>query len=288
MILQEQFLLADGKSIPKLGLGTWEIADEAVADVVKSAIELGYRHIDTAQAYGNERGVGEGIRKSGVPREALFITTKVEAEIKNYDDALASIKHSLKIMELDYLDLILIHSPQPWADFRTNKTYFEENLAVWRALEEAQNEGLVRSIGVSNFKVSDLEHLIAHSKSKPVINQFLAHITNTPHDVIDYCQSNDILIEAYSPIAHGQILNHPDIQTIAEKYNVSVPQLCIKYCLALGLLPLPKSSNPAHIEANAQLDFNLSPEDLEQLKKMDTIANYGDAEVFKVFSEGTK
>lgn len=288
MILKENYTLEDGRSIPKLGLGTWEIDDSLVADVVEKAINLGYRHIDTAQAYGNERGVGEGIKNSPIARENLFITTKVEADIKNYQEALASIKHSLNTMKLDYLDLVLIHSPQPWDDFRTNKTYFEENLDVWHALEKAQKDGLVRSIGVSNFQVKDLDYLLEHAQTKPVINQFLVHISNTPNEIIDYCKRHDILVEAYSPIAHGQIIQHPEIKEIADKYGVSVPQLSIKYCLELGLLPLPKSGNPKHIVENATLDFTISKEDLKQLQTIEQIKDYGEAEIYKVFSQGTK
>lgn len=288
MILQENYQLVNGLAIPKLGLGTWEIDDDKVNKVVEAAIEIGYRHIDTAQAYGNERGVGEGIKNSLIAREKLFVTTKVEAEIKNYDDAFTSIKQSLKRMKLDYLDLILIHSPQPWDDFRTDKNYDKENLEVWRALEQAQIDGLVRSIGVSNFKIADLDNLLTHAKIKPVVNQFLAHISNTPTDIITYCKEQDILVEAYSPIAHGQILQHPEIKKMAEKYDVSVPQLSIKYCLELGLLPLPKSGNPKHITENAMLDFNIEKKDLDELKRIGEITDYGDANVYKVFSQGTK
>ncbi|MGO2083242.1 aldo/keto reductase [Vagococcus sp.] len=288
MILQENYQLANGLTIPKLGLGTWEIDDDKVNKVVEAAIEIGYRHIDTAQAYGNERGVGEGIKNSLIAREKLFVTTKVEAEIKNYDDAFTSIKQSLKRMKLNYLDLILIHSPQPWDDFRTDKNYDKENLEVWRALEQAQIDGLVRSIGVSNFKIADLDNLLTHAKIKPVVNQFLAHISNTPTDIITYCKEQDILVEAYSPIAHGQILQHPEIKKMAEKYDVSVPQLSIKYCLELGLLPLPKSGNPKHITENAMLDFNIEKKDLDELKRIGEITDYGDANVYKVFSQGTK
>lgn len=288
MILQENYQLVNGLAIPKLGLGTWEIDDDKVNKVVEAAIEIGYRHIDTAQAYGNERGVGEGIKNSLIAREKLFVTTKVEAEIKNYDDAFTSIKQSLKRMKLNYLDLILIHSPQPWNDFRTDKNYDKENLEVWRALEQAQIDGLVRSIGISNFKIADLDNLLTHAKIKPVVNQFLAHISNTPTDIITYCKEQDILVEAYSPIAHGQILQHPEIKKMAEKYDVSVPQLSIKYCLELGLLPLPKSGNPKHITENAILDFNIEKKDLDELKRIDEITDYGDANVYKVFSQGTK
>ena len=143
--------LSNGKKIPVLGLGTWFIDDDKVAAAVVSAVKIGYRHIDTAQAYGNERGVGVGINTCGVPRDELFITSKVAAEAKTYDAAAKSIDETLEKMELDYIDLMLIHSPQPWAEWRNSKRYFEENIQVWKALEDAYAAGKIKAIGVSNF-----------------------------------------------------------------------------------------------------------------------------------------
>ena len=165
-ILEETFTLTGGAEIPRLWLGTWFIDDDKAADAVRSAIEIGYRHIDTAQAYGNERGVGEGVRTSGVAREELFVSTKIAAEVKDYESAVAAIQESLETMGLDHIDLMLIHAPQPWAEFRTGD-YAEENREVWRALEEAHRAGTVRTIGVSNFLRSDLEDLLEHTEVFP-------------------------------------------------------------------------------------------------------------------------
>lgn len=160
MVLNEKYKLNNGIEIPKLGLGTWMIPDNEVDSAVKSAVKLGYRLIDTAQAYGNESGVGSGIRSCGVSRDEMFVTSKVAAENKTYDSALSSIDESLKKTGLDYLDLMIIHSPQPWAEFRAEKRYFEENKEVWRALEDVCKAGKVKSIGVSNFLADDLQNIL--------------------------------------------------------------------------------------------------------------------------------
>ncbi len=284
MILNESYTLPKGVEIPKLGLGTWFIGDDEVVKAVKDAVEMGYRHIDTAQAYQNERGVGEGVKNCGVPREDLFITTKLAAEIKSYNEAVKAIDGSLKIMGLNYLDLMIIHSPQPWMEYGDDEDRcFEGNKEAWRALEDAYKAGKIKSIGVSNFLKEDLENILESCTVKPMVNQVLAHITNTPSELIAYCESKEILVEAYSPVAHGELMKNQEVLKMAEKYGVSIPQLGIRYCLELGLLPLPKTANPAHMKNNADLDFSISAEDLEVLKGMKKIENYGDASMFPVY-----
>lgn len=223
-ILDETYTLSNGVEIPKLGLGTGFIDDDKAAEAVRAAIEVGYRNIDTAQAYGNERGVGEGVRASGVDRGDLFVSTKLAAEVKDYDGAGASIEGSLETMGLDYVDLMLIHSPQPWADFRGGD-YSEGNREAWRALEDAHKAGKVRSIGVSNFLEADLENILGSCTVVPHVNQLLVHAGNTPSELLDYCADKGILVEAYSPIAHGEILDNEQVQEMAARYGVSVPQL---------------------------------------------------------------
>lgn len=275
--------LSNGVKIPALGLGTWFIDDDKADKVVISAVETGYRHIDTAQAYGNERGVGVGIKTCGVPREELFITSKVAAEAKTYDAAAKSIDETLNKMGLCYIDLMLIHSPQPWAEWHNDKRYFEENKQVWKALEDAYVAGKIKAIGVSNFLIDDLENLLAHCEIKPMVNQLLIHIGNTPTALIEYCKEQNIVVEAYSPIAHGEALKNETIVAMAQKYGVSVPQLCIKYVLNLGTVALPKTSNPTHMQDNAKLSFEISSEDMETLKSLD-FKDYGEYSYFPVFS----
>lgn len=282
--MDTKLTLSNGVQIPKLGLGTWFIDDSKAAEAVKAAVQLGYRHFDTAQAYGNERGVGEGIRTCGIPREELFVVSKVAAEHKTYKEAKKGIDETLAKMGLDYLDMMIIHSPQPWVKVnQCDDRYVEGNHAAWRALEDAYKEGKLRAIGVSNFQIGDLNSLMEACEIKPMVNQILLHISNTPLDLVDFCQKNGIVVEAYSPIAHGVILNQPELQTMAAKYGVSVPQLCIRYTLQLGAVSLPKTANPAHMETNAAVNFEIGAEDMETLKHFKHIESYGESGGFPVY-----
>ena len=287
MILNETYTLTGGTEIPRLGLGTWCILDDAAADAVRAAIGLGYRLIDTAQAYGNERGVGEGVRSCGVAREQLFIASKVAAELKDYDSAAASIDGTLELMGLDYLDQMIIHSPQPWAEFRGERRYFAENKEVWRALEDAQKAGKVRVIGVSNFRRDDLENLLSDCRVRPQVNQVLMHIAGTDTALLDYCREQGIRAEAYSPIAHGEALKNPAVSDMAERYGVSPAALCIRYVLQLGAVALPKTANPEHMKSNAQVDFVISDDDMRTLIGLDRMKDYGEFTAFPVFSGKT-
>ncbi len=276
--------LNNGVKIPQLGLGTWFIEDAKVADAVKEAVKLGYRHIDTAQAYGNERGVGEGVRNCGVKREELFVVSKVAAEHKTYEAAMTGINETLEKMGLDYLDMMIIHSPQPWVEVnQSDDRYVEGNREAWRALEDAYKAGKLKAIGVSNFKQEDIESLLETATVKPMVNQILLHISNTPIELVEYCQKNGIAVEAYSPIAHGEILNQPEIKAIADKYGVTVPQLCIRYTLQLGAISLPKTANPEHMKSNSEVNFEISAEDMEVLKKFKKIEDYGESSGFPVY-----
>lgn len=276
-------ILSNGVKLPTLGLGTWFIDDSKADSTVISAVEIGYRHIDTAQAYGNEKGVGIGIRNCGISREELFVTSKVAAEAKTYDAAANSINESLKKMGLQYIDLMLIHSPQPWDKWRGDKRYFDENIQVWKALEDAYTAGKVKAIGVSNFLIDDLQNLLNNCNIKPMVNQLLIHIGNTPASLIEFCQKQNIVVEAYSPIAHGEALKNKTIATVAQKYAVSVPQLCIKYVLNLGMVALPKTANAKHMQNNANLNFEITNEDMETLKALN-FKDYGEYSYFPVFS----
>ncbi|AIT61918.1 2,5-diketo-D-gluconic acid reductase [Corynebacterium doosanense CAU 212 = DSM 45436] len=254
MLLEQSFTLPTSHPIPRLGLGTWLIPDASVPQVIRDAVALSYRHIDTAQAYGNERGVGEGVRTCGVDRSELFVTTKVAASIKDYARAVASIDASLDALGLDYLDLLLIHSPGPSGDDE-----------VWRAMEEALIDGRLRNIGVSNFSETDLRALAAGSSTVPHVNQIRVHPGHTPAALMDYCATQGIVVESYSPIGNGDLLTDPRLIEMAARYGVSVAQLCIRYTLQLGTVCLPKARSVGHLHENAEVDFEISEDDMATL-----------------------
>ncbi len=270
MVLNENFNLSNGKAIPSLAFGTWQISNEDVVDAVKCALKIGYRHIDTAAAYENEKGVGQAIKESGIDRENIFITTKIPAEIKTYEGAKKSIEDSLEYLGVDSIDLMLIHAPRPWDQMfsGTDKTYFEENLEVYKAMEEAYNDGKIRSLGVSNFDERDLKNIFDNCTVKPVVNQIQVHIGFTRFELINYCKENDVLVMAYAPNATGKLPGNSEVGEIAKTYNVSTPQLSIRYDYQLGLLPIPRSTNPDHIKENAMIDFEIKEDDMEKLYKV--------------------
>ena len=283
MIFEETFTLNNGVKIPKLALGTWKIPDNEVASPVQTALKMGYRHIDTAQAYHNEKGVGQGIKDSGISRDQIFVNSKVEAEIKNYQEAKKSIDETLTRMDLDYLDMMIIHNPQPWKEVnQSDDRHFEGNIETWRALEDAMKKGKLRAIGVSSFQPEDLQNLIDNSDVKPMVNQILCHIGATPKKLIDFCQEHDIVVESFSPVAHGEALTNNTIKSMAEKYQVSVAQLCIRYDWQLNTVVLPKSVNPEHMKQNSELNFEISDVDMKTLENIHNF-DYGTSSHFPVF-----
>lgn len=284
-VLNESYTLPNGVQIPKLGLGTWFINDKAAPEAVRQAVKLGYRHIDTAEAYANEAGVGEGIRTCGIPREQIFVNSKVIAEAKTYADAMKQIDGSIAKMDVGYIDMMIIHSPQPWSQWRKEKNrYFAENIEVWRALEDAYKAGKLKAIGVSNFLQDDLQNILDHCEIKPMVNQMLCHISNTPLELMEFCRKNDVLVEAYAPIAHGRVLKNKEIAAMAQKYGVTVAQLCIRFDLQLGTVALPKTANPEHMREDAAVDFVISDADMEALKAITPIKGYGLMKIMPVFS----
>lgn len=266
MVINETYKMNSGYEIPKLALGTWLIPNEEAVEAVKTALSLGYRHIDSAQGYGNEEGVGRGIKESGVAREEVFVTSKVLAETKTYEGAAASIDETLAKLGMDYVDMMLIHCPQPWDEYGGENKYYEENRQVWKAMEEAVKAGKIRTIGVSNFSKEDIQNILEVCEIKPAINQVSCSILRSPLELIDYCESEGILVEAYCPNTHGEAFQNAKIAEYAAKYGVSVAQLCIRYTIQLGTISLPKTTNPDHMKENTLLDFEISAEDMEALK----------------------
>lgn len=270
MVKEENFILYNGVAIPKIGFGTWQVKDgEEAYNSTLFALKAGYKHIDTAFAYRNEESVGRAIKDSKIDRKSIFVTSKLPADIKNYDDARACFLKSLKNLGLDYLDLYLIHAPWPWTEI--GKDCREGNIEAWRALIDLYKEGKIRSIGVSNFHVDDLKNIIDATGVKPMVNQIRFFIGNTQEKITSYCQENDILVEAYSPLATGAIVENEELKEIASKYNVSIPQLCIRYCLERNTLPLPKSIHEERIRANLNVNFKISSDDMKILNNLDGI-----------------
>ncbi|WP_431278659.1 aldo/keto reductase [Leifsonia poae] len=262
--LTDTFTLSNDVKIPKIGFGTWQIPDgDETYDSVRTALDAGYRHIDTARAYGNEASVGRAVRDSGVARDEIFITTKCPAEVKDAAGARHAFERSTALLDLGTIDLYLIHAPWPWnaigSDHRAG------NIEVWKVFEELYQAGLTRSIGVSNFEVADLESLTAATSVVPHVNQIRWFVGNTQPETTAYCHDRSILVEGYSPLATGRLMGNRDIAAIAEKYGKSVAQVSIRYLLETDVLPLPKSTTPARIVENADVDFELAAEDVAAL-----------------------
>ncbi|WP_184322089.1 aldo/keto reductase [Geobacillus subterraneus] len=259
--LQSTTTLHNGVKMPWLGLGVFLVKDgEEVINAVKTALEVGYRSIDTAAIYGNEQGVGKAIAESGIPRDELFITTKVWNADHGYESTLAAFDESMKKLGLDYLDLYLIHWPLP-----SRGKYVE----TWRALEKLYKDGRVRAIGVSNFKTHHLEEIMANCEIKPMVNQVEYHPRFNQKELHDFCKSHGIQLEAWSPLAQGRLLDHPVLVEIANKYNKSTAQIIIRWDLQTEVVTIPKSVKPHRIAENADVfDFELSQEDMDKINAL--------------------
>jgi len=267
--IHEVYVLKNGVKLPKVGFGTWQVksGDEAYQSV-KLALKHGYRHIDTAAAYRNEASVGQAIKDSGLKREEIFVTSKLQSHIKSYQETLDAFDQTLKELGFDYLDLFLIHAPWPWNEM--GKNCDEGNVQAWKAMEKLYRDGRVRAIGVSNFSPKDIENILKHCEIIPHVNQIAYFIGNNQEETQTYCDTKGILIEAYSPLAIGYALSNPDIVKMAEKYQVTAAQLCIRYCIDKGTAPLPKSIHESRIIENTGLEFKIEPKDL---KYLDSIKN---------------
>ncbi len=265
--LTDTYTLKNGVKVPCIGLGTWQTPDGAVAvNAVKDALASGYRHIDTAYGYQNEESVGRALKESGIPREQIFVTTKLTNEMHGYEATRVGFEISMSKLGLDYLDLYLIHWPNPKM-FRNN--WAEMNAGSWKAFEELYDAGRIRAIGVSNFHGHHIDALMATAKHAPMVNQIRLCPGDTQDAVVDYCRRHEILLEAYSPLGTGDVFSVPEVRSLAEKYGKSVAQICIRWSLQMGFLPLPKSVTAERIRENADVfDFELAPEDVKLLADM--------------------
>jgi diketogulonate reductase-like aldo/keto reductase len=271
--LTDCYKLSNGVEIPCIGFGTWQTpnGDVAVSSVL-SALQAGYRHIDTAQGYGNEESVGTAVKKSGIDRKEIFITSKLNNSEHGYQKTLDAFEETMKKLDMDYIDLFLIHWPNPIA-FRNH--WQEANAGTWKAFEELYNAGRIRSIGISNFHPHHIEELMKTATIAPMVNQIRLCPGDTQDEVVDYCRSRNILLEAYSPLGVGKILDVPEMQMLAEKYEKSIAQICIRWSLQRGYLPLPKSVTPARIKENAEVfDFELSADDVQLIADLKGVVGY--------------
>lgn len=269
----ENYTLSNGVQIPKIGFGTWQIPDGIeVYNSVSHALKVGYRHVDTAQIYRNEEGVGRAIADSELAREKIFLTTKIWNDKHDYELAKASIDESLEKLSVDYVDLLLIHWPNP-AALREKDAWKAGNAGAWKAMEEAYKLGKGRAIGVSNFMIHHLEALFETAEIKPHVNQVLLAPGCPQEELVSFCRQHGILLEAYSPLGTGSIFDNPIAQELAQKYGKSIAQIALRWSLQKGFLPLPKSVTPNNIEANLQIfDFELSAEDVARLDKVEGVS----------------
>ena len=269
--LTSSFMLNNGLSIPCVGYGTFQTPNDETCAAVLEAIKVGYRHIDTAAFYGNEEGVGEAVRKSGVPREQLFITSKVWNSDRGYEKTKAAFAKTMKNLQMEYLDLLLIHWP-------ANRKQFGDaakgiNAETWLAMEELYQEGKIKAIGLSNFLPHHIDELMETAQIKPMVNQIEFHPGWAQTDIVEYCLKNDIVVEAWSPLGRKDALENETLKSIAAKYGKSVAQLCIRWVLQHGVLPLPKSVTPSRILENTKVfDFTIDAADMQAI---DALKNIG-------------
>lgn len=266
MNLKSATKLANGVEMPWFGLGVFKVQEgQEVIDSVKAAIKAGYRSIDTASVYGNEEGVGQAIRESGVAREELFITTKVWNTEQGYDSTLAAFDQSLSKLGLDYADLYLVHWPI--------RAKYKD---TWRALEKLYADGKVRAIGVSNFQIDHLEDLLADAAVKPMVNQVELHPLLNQQELREYCKAQGIQIEAWAPLAQGHLLDNEVLADIAARHNKTLPQVILRWDLQNGIVTIPKSVKEERIIANADIfDFELSEEEISRINGLNRDQRFG-------------
>lgn len=271
--LTDTYTLSNGVKIPAIGYGTWQTPNDVTAECVKNALAAGYRHVDTAWGYDNEIGVGDGVRASGVKREDIFITSKHWVTFRGYQKTIDAVEDSLKRLGMDYIDLYLVHWP---CVELSNPAWEEINADTWRGFEKMYKDGKLRSIGVSNYEQKHIEALAKNAEVMPMVNQLEFHPGFLQLDNVRYNQSKGILVEAWSPLGSGAVLKDETLAGIAAKYNKSVAQICIRFALENGVLPLPKSTNPERTAQNAEVfDFELSAEDKAAIEAMPQLGYSG-------------
>lgn len=268
--LTDEFTMYNGNTIPCIGYGTYKTFDEDVYEAVLSAIKAGYRHIDTAALYKNERGIGRAIRECGIAREELFITSKVWNTDRGYEKTRKAFADSMERLGLTYLDLYLIHWPANKKQFGNDAEKI--NAETWRAMEELYAAGKIKAIGLSNFLPHHIEELMKTAKVKPMVNQIEFHPGWAQLTVSEYCQEKDIVVEAWSPLGRSGVLGNEELQDIGNKYGKSTAQVCVRWVMQHGILPLPKTVNPGRMAENADVfNFELTEEDMKRIDKLENL-----------------
>lgn len=265
--------LHNGVKIPCVGFGTYQIPNgESAVSAVRNALELGYRHIDTAAGYGNEESVGIAVKQSGISRDEIFITSKLQNLEHGYENTMRSFEQTMKNLDMDYLDLYLIHWPNP---IKFRNEWQSANAGTWKAFEELYKTGRIRSIGISNFHPRHINELMKTATIVPMVNQIRLCPGDTQDEVVDYCKERDIVLEAYSPLGTGQLFEVPDMKAIAQKYGKTIAQIGIRWSLQKGYLPLPKAVSKSHIRENADVfDFELSEQDVQAITDLKGCCGY--------------
>ncbi len=271
--LTDCYELNNGIQIPCIGFGTWQAPNgETAVNAVKDAITLGYRHIDTAAGYENEESVGIAVKQSGMTREEIFVTSKLQNGAHGYEETMVAFEQTMKNLDMDYLDLYLIHWPNP---IKSRSNWKEANAGTWKAFEELYVAGRIRSIGVSNFHPHHIDELMKTAKIAPMVNQIRLCPGDTQEKVTAYCKAHNILLEAYSPLGTGLIFEVKEMQILAQKYGKTIAQLCIRWSLQMGFLPLPKSVTKSRIKDNVDVfDFELSTQDVQIISDLKGCCGY--------------
>ena len=260
--------LYNGILMPEIGFGTWKApTGKVTVEAVKAAIECGYTHIDCAAIYRNEKEVGLGIKESNVDRKNLFITSKLWNDVRGYQETIDAFNQTLSDLQLDYLDLYLIHWPRP---VKYHDNYIEKNIESWKAMEDLYKQGKIKAIGVNNFKVHHMEEIMRNCEIKPMVNQIEFHPSCLEKEIRDFCKKENIVVTGYSPLANGKVFECKELVEFSEKYGVSIAQLCIRYALQHDVIPLVKSVTKERIKANLNVNFVISDEDVEKIDKITT------------------
>lgn len=262
---KEYTVLNNGVKMPNLAFGTFKVNEGDDVQIILDAIEAGYRHFDTAAFYNTEEALGKAIKKSGIPREEFFITTKVWKTSMGYEGAKKSFEESLEKLDMDYVDLLLIHWPRPDAESDWKKLDIE----TWKAFEEIYKEGKTKAIGVSNFLNHHMQNILDNCEVEPMVNQIEFHPGYIQKDVVDFDKEHGIVVEAWSPLGRERVLKEPLLKEISEKYGKSVAQVCLAFALQMDVVPLPKTSSIERMKQNMDINFELEKEDFEKILNME-------------------